>query len=424
VSLPVIGLAVLLLASFVFAFLGARTWHWGHVIVVMGIFLSTLGFFILLAEIVRINKVLQTDFQRAETSLNDMKARNVALRKGTNNTTIIAAMQNEDPPLTAPENAESIPGITQLDHDLLLQTRVRGRVWRGAKRTGDINPQTGAMTIGFEGSAPPPLPKDTVVYLFEDGAPQLPAADGAPRGAQFLGEFRVTGQPAQLTPARPMDDFERKRLAASRLPWIIYETMPIDRHEIFAGKPEAELKQKLPPTSVTEYLRDGQDATADDDPARQVGYDAEGNRLPPDKLTDAVKKKYSRRLRDYAVEFETLARQRVALEAKIAATTNDIARLKTAEQSAKQLQAFRQEEKARLTTELAGITKERVTMQKHLAQIEAQLARVNQLLAETLRRNSQIVRELSGRSSPARRPANGAASPPQPAAGPLALGNG
>jgi len=423
VSLTVIFLLILVLASFVFTFLGARTWHWGQVLIVEGIFLATLGFFVLTAEVIRINKVLQTEHQRVEKELTDMKARNVALEKGSKDTNVINQMRNEDPPLKVAEEAESIPSLTDLEHRRLLMTRLRGRVWRNGKRTGDINPQSGEMTLSVDAPFPAGL-KDTVVYVFEDGAPQLPGPDGTPRGPQYIGEFRVTktaGQQATVVPARPMDNFEKQRLAASKLSWSIYETMPVDRHDVFSGVKEADLKKRLPPDSVGEYIRDGKDATKDDPADRQVGYDAEDKRLPPDKLSEAVKKKYSRRLRDYAVEFDMLSAQRIRLEADLAAVTSDIKRLVNAQASALKLQEFRKDEVAKLKTELAGVTKERLAIQKHLAQVEAQLARANQLLAEVLRRNSQIVRELSGRQAEPARPAGGAAKPSAPARGPLAL---
>ena len=103
-------------------------------------------------------------------------------------------------------------------------------------------------------------------------------------------------------PTQPIDpnDYELKRLAASRAPWVIYETMPMDRNELFAGMTEDQLKQLLPKQSVAEYLRHGKEATADDDPARKVGLDEEGKRLPADQIAKATKVLYQRRLRDYA----------------------------------------------------------------------------------------------------------------------------
>ena len=156
-------------------------------------------------------------------------------------------------------------------------------MWRNVKPASAPDAKTGAVTVAL----PSPLPagKDqnerTVLYLFEDGPPQAPGANGALRGPQYLGEFStapVAGAlQATLQPVLPLDQFERQRLAASRVPWIIYDTMPMDEHDIFAGMTDQQLKQLLPKQSVNDYLRDGKPATADDDPARVVGFDADGN---------------------------------------------------------------------------------------------------------------------------------------------------
>jgi hypothetical protein len=437
-----IGIGILVLASFVIAFFSARTWHWGHVIVVLGIFLSTLGFLFLSAEVLRINGVLRKEYQRVEAELADAKARGAAVIEGTTDAKIIGQLAAQDPPLAMPENAESIPSMAQLDHELLMELRVRGRVWRNVKPAAPFDPKTDQIKVAFP--AAPGLTKDTVVYLFEEPvipAPAAASAEGeappppprlpAGRRGQYLGEFRVqevTGNQATLVSARPMDDFERKRLADSRLAWSIYETMPVDRHEIFAADPatdpakwEAELKQLLPAETVNEYLRDGKEVAANDPVERQVGRDAEGVRLPADKLGEAVKKEYSRRIRDYATEFDELTRQRVELTTEIAGLKQDIERLVAADKNGKQLIAAREAEKTKLIAEKENVEKERKVIETHLAQVEGQLAKVRQLLAATLQRNREMARQLSATQTGAIRPNGGAATPGRSNA-PLALG--
>jgi hypothetical protein len=422
-------LVILLLASFVFAFLGARTWHWGQVLLVLGVFLSTLGFFVLAAEVLRINKVVRTRVNQLERDLAKVNARNEALEKGTDNTSLISELTSEDPPVRLMEGAETISSLADLDHHLLLATRLRGRVWRKVAPTG-IDPQTGAVSVTIDSPAPtglkPKADEQTVVYVFEQGPAELPAEDRTPRGAQYLGEFRVieaSGQQAKLLPVLPFDQFEQQRLAASNGPWAIYEMMPPDRHAIFAGMSDDEIKQKLPPQSVEEYLRHGKEAVADDPPERVVGFDADGKRLPPDQVDQAARKVYQRRLRDYATEFDGLARRRVVLEVDIAAVKKDIERLVVALASAKELQAFRTSEKQRLGSDLDGIKKEHDQIKKHLALVQQQLAKARALLADTLRRNNQLADELAARhAQPAAAP-DGARSPTRPAASVLGAVN-
>jgi hypothetical protein len=424
-------LLVLALASFVIAFFSARTWHWAYVLVVEALFLATAGFFILTSEVTRINGVFRAEIKRLQGDeikgtpgeIGKVEEENVALREGTNNATVIGRLTNapENPVKTTknPEGQEIVESLPDLNSKLLIATRIRGQVWRGAAPTGQPNAQTGAVNVG-------PLPgikTKTVVYVFED---PTPAADGSQRGAQYIGDFTVTQAGAQTTlqPAHQTDQFERTRLSRSRGPWVIYETMPLDRHEIFAGKSDQELKQKLPPKSLSEYVRDYKPATPElsrDEPDRVVGLDENGNRLPPKEIGKAVKKVYQRRLRDYASDFDELIRRRVATFADIDAVKRDIDRLKAAQEVANHLKAFREDEQKKLTSDLAGINKERDAIQKHLEQVNKLLARARDLTAELMHRNDQMAAELAARQLQSRRPGNGATTPVN-AGGPLALG--
>ena len=435
---------LLLLASFVFTFLGARTWHWGYVLLVEFIFLASVGFFLLASETLRINGVLRGQIRTAEKQLADVSAQNEALRFGTDNASVINGLRNTDPPTAIPEEAESIASLANLDHELLIATRLRGRVWRNVVPAG-FNPQTQQVTVNIPAPVPAGLPKDTVVYVFEDELRPVtppPAAEGAEEGAapapapppvaarpggrplQYIGAFNVTAAAAQqatLVPTQPIDpnDYELKRLAASRAPWVIYETMPMDRNELFAGMTEDQLKQLLPKQSVAEYLRHGKEATADDDPARKVGLDEEGKLLPADQIAKATKVLYQRRLRDYASEFDELSRRLNAMRADSEAVRKDNEQLIAANEAGKKLEAFRTAEKQKLTTDLAGVTKEKNAIQKHLDQVKQLLAKARQLTADALARNRELADQLTARQVRNTPPANGASSPKP--TGPLAL---
>ena len=153
----------------------------------------------------------------------------------------------------------------------------------------------------------------------------------------------------------------------------------------------------MPPPSVDEYLRHGEPAAPGDDEARVIGFDADGKRLPPDQVAQAPRKVYDRRLRDYALEFDELSRRRLNLVIDTAAAKQDLERLNAAHESAKKLQAYREEEIQKLNTDLAGISKERQAIERHLAQIQQYIANGRQRLEEVLRRNSQMARGLAAR---------------------------
>ena len=72
----------------------------------------------------------------------------------------------------------------------------------------------------------------------------------------------------------------------------MYEVMPVDKHEPFAGMSKQELKELLPANSLAEYEKDGQDWAPGD---------------PVERKKDG---KYVRRLRDYEAIFENAHLQR------------------------------------------------------------------------------------------------------------------
>lgn len=419
-------LIVLILASFVFTFLGAKTWHWGYVLLVEAIFLATVGFFILAAEALRINAVLRSQINKDEKALAIAEEDLDALRNGNSNATIIGRLRNLDPPAKIAEDAESIPSVATLDHEILMKTRRRGRLWRYVMPAG-IDQKTGAIGVKFvtpprpvavpaEGAeagvppaaapapaapvaTPPGIKKDTVVFLFEDGPPQPAAPNGVPRSPQYLGEFTVAqaaGQQASLVPVQPWaaNDFEYQRIKGSRGPWIMYETMPLDNYETFAGFKEEQLKAMLPKLSVNEYLRQDKLATDADDAFRKVPLDADGKPVPPDKKEGIAKVIFHRRLRDYATEFDELFRRRVNTAAEIDAVKKDIAQLTAAEESGKKLQAYRTEERQKLTADLAGVAKERQVIEQHLAQVNQLLAKARQLTTDLMAKNRALAEEL------------------------------
>ncbi len=386
---------LLLIASIAAAYFGARTWHWAHTTLVVLVFLAAAGFFILASETLRINGVLRKQANRLETELAQVNARNDALQRGTRNSQLINELAAQD--VTVPEGADELPSLADLDHRLHLATRLRGSVWRKVTPAG-FDPQTGTVNVTVESPQPSGIAADTILYAFEEGPPGHP--DPA-SGAQYLGEFRVkeaAGQQASLVPVNLLDDTEKKRLAASRGPWSLYETMPIDQNEIFAGLSEDKLRELLPAESVEEYIRQGTPAGPDDDEWHVAGFDEDGNPVGPDDMSKAAKKLYQRRLRDYSVEFSELNRRRVTLLANMEAVTTDNEKLKAALASAEQLGAFRDEEIRKLTFDLAGVKKERAIIEKHLATVEQQLANARRLLDQAIAENRRLADELARRT--------------------------
>jgi hypothetical protein len=171
--------------------------------------------------------------------------------------------------------------------------------------------------------------------------------------------------------------------------------MPIDRHEIFAGMTEEQLRQILPPQSVEEYIRQGTEARPDDEELRRTGYDADGNRLPPDKWAEAVTFRYERQLRDYAYLFQELAERRTELLADIAIAKQDTERLNAALASGQQVLQYREEEKRKLQHDLAGLQRDLSAIRRLQQQVEQQLQNARQAFTSLLAENNRLVGELA-----------------------------
>jgi hypothetical protein len=438
-----IGILVLFIASIVAAYFGARTWHWAHVVLVVAIFMATAGFLILSAEVLRVNAVQRAQVNKLQHELEQVSAKNAALEKGSRDPKIIGELTGDE--IKIPEGAEEMPSVDDLEHDLSLVERDRGRVWRNVMPAG-VDPKTetvratveapqpAAQEAPAEGEAPKPAPaataagpigivKDSILFLFEQGDPANPDPT---KGPQYLGEFRVTAVADKLVTmvaVQQLDDFELKRLQSSKGPWALHDSMPVDQYKLFEGLSEEQLRKWLPEKSVKEYLRHGTAKEADDDPIRVVGLDEEGKPVDPKDMSKAVKILYQRRLRDYSVEFDELARDRVVLLANIAGVTKDNERLKAAQVSAKQLESFRLDEQQKLGVDLAGITKERAAIEKHLAQVEAQLAFDRQELARQLDENARISEQLGRLQAQRKDSADKKSSAAEPVA-PLAPSSG
>jgi uncharacterized membrane-anchored protein YhcB (DUF1043 family) len=436
-----IGILVLFIASLVAAYFGARSWHWAHVVLVVVIFVATAGFLILSAEVLRVNAVLRAQANKLQHDLDVVTAKNAALEKGSRDPKLIGELTGDE--VKIPEGAEQIPSVDDLQHDLSLIERDRGRVWRNVMPAGvDAKtetvkatveaPQPAAEGAQATGEAPKPaaatagpigINKDSILFLFEQGEPANPDST---KGPQYLGEFRVTAvsdKQVTMVAVQLLDDFELKRLQTSKGPWALHESMPVDQYKLFDGLTEKQLREWLPEKSVQEYLRHGTTKEADDDPIRVVGLDDEGKPVDPKDMSKAVKILYQRRLRDYALEFDELARDRIVLLANIAGVTKDNERLKLALASAKQLQAFREEEQQKLGVDLAGITKERAMIEKHLAQVNQELDGYRQDLAAKLDENARLAEQL-GRLEAQRQDMNGKKSSDITPVAPLALDTG
>ncbi len=202
-------------------------------------------------------------------------------------------------------------------------------------------------------------------------------------------------QQIQIQPASQFDERSIQRLQSTKAPWMLYENTPIDEHpdgrlEIFAGTAPEQLKQMLPAESVEEYIRHGGPTQPGDDDWHKTGYDADGNLVKPDDWNASTQFKYRRSLRDYNLIFQELSKRFTQMQADRNALVEDNAQLSKALTSAKKLQQVREIEQAELQKDLAGVTRDRGSIDAHAAQVETQLSNARTLLSDLVKENAAL----------------------------------
>lgn len=371
-----IVLGLLLVVGLVTIIMSNKNWHWTQLTLVLLIFFAGVGYLFLAAEVFRIHRNLRKGLPGLEERIARLEKQNYELLHG----------------------ASGTPGINELDHRLQIVTRERGRVWRGVLPSGQVSPQ-GETPVEIPAPSPHGLEKDAIVYAFETGNPNT--ADPF-NGPQYLGEFRVKDAQAGgvlLESVLLLGNRERERLARSQVPWSLYETMPIDRHRLFANIPAESMSQLLPAESVEEYLRHGSEATPDDDQWHVIGIDAEGKRVGPENMDQAVKRLYDRSLRDYSYIFNQLAGEMIVALAKQRAVAEDNAKLVQSLEGAEETSQFRQQQIDALNRDLTGMKTDRSTIEEHRDAILNLLSEREERVEEYLRANSALAKQLEDRQS-------------------------
>lgn len=394
-------LAVLLIASFVACYFSAKYWHWSHVLLVEMLFLSAVGYLVCAAEYARIRQVYGKQLAAAQKQLDDTLPLLQALQWGTRDESVIARLEGMEVPIVHDDVIEGrMVSASEIERELAMVTRTRGRVWRDVQTTRlDAATMTVTLTIPFP--KPHGIEKDSIIYVFEQG----PAPEVGQQGPQYIGEMRVlsvTGEQINVTPTASLDQRAATRLANTRAPWILYENMPVDQHpdgilELFAGATEEELRKWFPPESVEEYVRHGTPRQADDDEYHITGYDANGKLIGPEQWDNNTVFKYRRQLRDYNYLFDELDKRMVELTADRNALTEDNRQLLQSDKSAQQVQAAYRAMQAKLKADLEGVTRDRQAIEAHLNQVQTQLSNAQQLLSATRAENIEMAESLLAR---------------------------
>ena len=159
----------------------------------------------------------------------------------------------------------------------------RGRVWRECQ-PGNYDDATKSVTVQTvppnlpEGQAAKPnnIEQNAILYLFKE----VLSPENIKVPSVYLGEFKataVTESSVTLTANIPLDAEQEKQIKTNDAPsWVMYEIMPIDGHEFFAGMTEEQLRATMPNTAnlpadvydamIKSYVRTGQPADDANDP--------------------------------------------------------------------------------------------------------------------------------------------------------------
>src|SRR5690606_19313084 len=157
----------------------------------------------------------------------------------------------------------------------------RGRVWRNCI-PGNFDGQTVTVTTSPADPAGAAAPKPnniapkTVLYAFKE----IPNAENILVPSVYVGEFQVTAATdttVTLSPNLPLDSEQLQQARTNDASWALYEIMPVDGHEFFAGMSEEQLRALIPNPGyripeaeynemIQSYARTGGPATDDDSP--------------------------------------------------------------------------------------------------------------------------------------------------------------
>jgi hypothetical protein len=424
-----IVVVLVILVGLITIIMSIKNWHWAQMLLVLSLFFTSIGVLVLGLEVFRIHRNLRKGMPALEKKIADVQAESAALERGTRDEALMNRIFAEGLPFDAEAEGNRMPAMDVWKQRLQVQARERGRVWSGVKPAGRVDAATGQIPVAIPAPRPHGLEKDAIVYAFEQGPPN-PAAPDQP--AQYLGEFRVMevrDDGVTLKSVQGLDNRTGGRLDRSAANpgsvWKLYETMPLDSYELFAGLNEAQLKQLLPAESIPEYLRQGTPATPDDDEYHRAGFDDKGLRVGPDDAANATEWRFDRPLRDYAYLFAELARQRVVMLAQRAGLVEDNNRLKAAEASAQKLKAHREQEIVALKADLGHMTRDRQVIERLLAAVEQQLGSARKMVGDLMNENAELAQKLVAsqlaqlRSITAATPAPGVS----PAVSPAVLGN-
>jgi hypothetical protein len=252
----------------------------------------------------------------------------------------------------------------------------RGRMWTKCDPKVKLNAQDGtaSVAIAIDQAEPHGIARKSILYAFEQ-------ADVQNKG-RYLGEFLVADSDDRkaltLVPTLPLSPPQVERLSTAQRPWELYEILPRDNHDVFAGLSEKE-KEALLGTSPSygEYRDDGAPATKD---------------MPAERVEN---EKYVRWLRDYQVQFGVQNLHRTLLVDQIDATARDLKLVEDALELAKQQEEAAKQDVASALEEKKEFSRQRDSVTTYLKSVQQELDAAQADIEKRLKSNQKMAEQMA-----------------------------
>lgn len=440
-----IVLGLLVIFFFVAVFFSARTWRWPHLLFLVLCFFALGTFAVLAALTLKTHQGWRSEAEKL--------AKEIVIQNQTTEHLQFGDLSKKD----------QDPNLRSVQAEITRVLLDRGRVWRGGQ-PGNFDGMSVTVTVNAGGApvAPPPaggapaapVEDKTILYVFKEFA----SADGMFLPSVYLGEFAATilGNQITLSPTMPLDAQQLQQIRTNDATWALYEVLPIDGHEFFAGMDENQLRSFIPQGNlspeaynalITSYLRTFGPATDEDPPetrwvkvkfkkkktidvdndqmaasdmnffdqqgravanqlrrGKPVEFD-DGDILIVDPTTadewaaagdvDKIEFVYMRPLNDYSKMFRYAFNQRKSLADKIAVVTRETQSIEASTALAIAQGARLQAEQTKLQEDKTYLEAEVAVVTELEQELTTQLADVRKALGDVYRTNQQLAAELA-----------------------------
>ncbi len=367
----IIVLVVLFIVSLTLAYLGGKRWNVANATLLFFVFWVALEFLYVSTHVLKLHDEYRSEANEIRKSLDKVRAETKLLEFG-----------SED---AGDEDA----GVRELRHALHRLTLDRGRVWSDC----EVDPQldeNGNVTVHIESPDPHGIEVGKLLYAFEQG----PAAEDN----VFLSLGRVVAVGAGTVTAVPLRPTTPEQLVEYLIrgkKWRLYESLPVDRHDLLTSLSEEDLRAGIPEASIDEYLKDGKEASEDEPDERRIGLKADGMQALPAERDQVVKWLYVRRLRDFAFRFDSLYAEQTMMQSDIDREDSHIEAMKDSLAQAEATFKDREEERGKLTQDFQKFQTEAERVGQHLAALEQQRGKLEAMIGDIRARTVGLAVQLA-----------------------------